>query len=55
MRALTRSAERLAAPGPFTAPGLAEDEVDDVFIGEATRPETLAGLVDDSIDIVRGE
>jgi len=52
VRALTRSAERLAEPGPFTAPALADDEVDDIFIGEATRPETLAGLVDDSIDIV---
>jgi uncharacterized protein YbjT (DUF2867 family) len=52
VRALTRSAERLAAPGPFTAPGIAEDEVDEVFVGEATSPETLAGLVDDSIDIV---
>ena len=27
VRALTRSAERLAAPGPFSAPGIAEGEV----------------------------
>ena len=52
VRALTRNAERLGDPGPFTAPALAADEIDDIFIGEATRPETLDGLVDDSIDIV---
>jgi uncharacterized protein YbjT (DUF2867 family) len=51
VRALTRSMERLEAPGPFTAPGIPEDSVDEVFVGEVTRPETLAGLMD-GIDVV---
>jgi uncharacterized protein YbjT (DUF2867 family) len=52
VRALARSLDRLEKPGPFTAPAIARDEVDDVFVGEATRPETLAGLTDDGIDLV---
>ena len=52
VRVLARSMERLEAPGPFTAPAIARDEVDEVFIGEATHPETLEGLIDDDIDIV---
>jgi uncharacterized protein YbjT (DUF2867 family) len=51
VRALTRSEERLAQPGPFTAPGIGPDDVDDVFVGEITKPETLDGLLD-GIDIV---
>ena len=51
VRALARSEERLAEPGPFTAPGIGPDDVDDVFIGEISEPETLDGLLDD-IDIV---
>jgi len=52
VRALTRSVERLEAAGPFTAPGIARDEIDDVFVGEATKPESLAGLFDGGIDVV---
>ena len=51
VRALTRSEERLRQPGPFTAPGIRDDDVDDVFVGELTEPETLDGLMD-GIDIV---
>jgi len=52
VRVLTRSVERLEKPGPFTAPAIGRDEVDEVFVGEATKPETLEGLVTDDIDIV---
>ncbi len=52
VRVLTRSIEALERPGPFTAPAVARDEVDDVFVGEATKPETLAGLCDGGIDIL---
>lgn len=52
VRVLTRSVERLEQPGPFTAPAILRDEMDDVFVGEATRPETLAGLLAGGIDIV---
>ena len=51
VRALTRSAQRLEDAGPFTAPGIAAEEVDDVFVGEVTKPETLNGLFD-GIDVV---
>lgn len=51
VRVLTRSIERLQAPGPFNAPAIKVGDVDDIFIGEVTRPETLHGLMDD-IDIV---
>jgi uncharacterized protein YbjT (DUF2867 family) len=50
VRALTRSRERLAEPGPFTAPAV-DTCVDEVFIGEVTRPETLEHACDD-VDIV---
>jgi uncharacterized protein YbjT (DUF2867 family) len=50
VRALTRSAERLAEPGPFLAPAV-RDQIDDLFVGQVTRPETLAGLCD-GIDVV---
>jgi len=52
VRALTRSAERLAEPGPFTAPAISHADVDDVFVAEATKPETLKGLCEGGIDIV---
>lgn len=45
VRALTRSEERLAKPGPFTAPAVDEFS-DEVFVGEITQPETLDGLMD---------
>jgi uncharacterized protein YbjT (DUF2867 family) len=51
VRALTRSAERLARPGPFGSPAFGPGDVDDVFVGELTRPETLGGLMD-GIDVV---
>jgi len=51
VRVLTRDTERLEAPGPFTAPGISPEEVDDVFVGEATDPASLAGLCD-GIDLV---
>ncbi|MEP5765559.1 MAG: SDR family oxidoreductase [Halieaceae bacterium] len=51
VRVLTRSKERLFAPGPFTAPALQPEDVDDVFVGEITRPETLQGMLD-GIDAV---
>ena len=51
VRVLTRSEERLAEKGPFTAPGLTPEDYDEVFVGEVTHPETLAGLMD-GIDLV---
>ncbi len=51
VRALTRDEERLREPGPFTAPGIDADDVDEVFVGELTDPTTLDGLMD-GIDIV---
>jgi uncharacterized protein YbjT (DUF2867 family) len=51
VRVLTRSEERLNEPGPFTAPGLSKDDVDEIFVGEISKPETLDGLLDD-IDLV---
>ena len=52
VRVLTRSAERLEKPGPFTAPAIARDSVDEIFTGEATKTETLVGLLDGGIDLV---
>jgi uncharacterized protein YbjT (DUF2867 family) len=52
VRALTRSVERLEEAGPFTAPGVPRDAIDDVYVGEATKPETLEGLLDGGIDVV---
>lgn len=51
VRVLTRSRERLHETGPFTAPALSQDDYDDVFVGEITRPETLSGMLD-GIDLV---
>jgi len=51
VRVLTRSRERLLEPGPFTAPALSEEDMDDIFIGEVTKPVTLEGLMD-GIDLV---
>lgn len=51
VRALTRSEERLRKPGPFTAPGISEGDVDDIFVGELTKPETLEGMFE-GIDMV---
>jgi len=46
VRVLTRSEQRLFEPGPFSAPALGRDDVDDIFVGEITKPETLAGMLD---------
>ncbi len=51
VRVLTRDKLRLLQPGPFTAPALAPEDMDDVFVGEITKPATLTGLMED-IDIV---
>ncbi len=51
VRVLTRSRERLYKAGPFTAPALTEEDADDVFVGEISKPETLTGMLDD-IDLV---
>ena len=50
IRALTRNEKKLAEGGPFGEPAVI-DVIDDVFIGEVTRPDTLAGLCED-IDII---
>jgi uncharacterized protein YbjT (DUF2867 family) len=50
VRALTRSQERLGTPGPFTAPAV-DEFVDEAFVGEVTKPETLNGLMD-GVDVV---
>ena len=50
VRALARSPERLEKEGPFLQPAVREI-VDEVFVGEVTKPETLQGLCDD-IDFV---
>ena len=50
VRALTRDEERLGQPGPFNAPPV-RDLADEVFVGEATRAETLDGLMD-GVDLV---
>jgi uncharacterized protein YbjT (DUF2867 family) len=51
VRVLTRSEQRLYEPGPFSAPALSKDDADDIFVGEITKPETLAGMLD-GIDLV---
>jgi uncharacterized protein YbjT (DUF2867 family) len=50
IRALARNPERLAETGPFLAPAV-RDQIDDLFVGEVTKPETLAGL-SDGIEVV---
>jgi uncharacterized protein YbjT (DUF2867 family) len=51
VRVLTRNEGRLHETGPFTAPALKKSDYDDVFVGEITKPETLAGIMD-GIDLV---
>ena len=50
VRALTRNEKKLAETGPFGEP-VVMDCTDDVFVGEVTKPETLAGLCED-IEVV---
>lgn len=51
VRVLTRSAERLDQPGPFAAPAIRPEDVDDIFVGQITEPATLTGVMD-GIDVV---
>ncbi len=51
VRVLTRSKGRLFEPGPFTAPALEAKDIDDIFVGQISKPNTLVGLMD-GIDIV---
>jgi uncharacterized protein YbjT (DUF2867 family) len=51
VRVLSRDEERLMAEGPFHAPAILREDVDDIFIGEVSKPETLTGLLD-GIDMV---
>lgn len=50
VRALVRNQDKFTKPGPFFAPQI-DTLVDDVVFGDATRPETIAGLCD-GIDVV---
>lgn len=51
VRVLTRSRERLAERGPFTAPALTEADYDEVFVGEVSQADSLLGAMD-GIDLV---
>ncbi|MCX2980524.1 SDR family oxidoreductase [Halieaceae bacterium IMCC14734] len=51
VRTLTRDKNRLFEPGPFTAPALKAEDIDDIFVGKVTEPDTLVGLMD-GIDTV---
>ena len=50
VRALARNPKKLEETGPFLEPAV-KDQIDEVFVGEVTKPETLHGLCD-GIDIV---
>lgn len=50
VRALSRQENKLAQPGPFEAPAVL-DNVDEVFVGEITQPETLTGICE-GIEVV---
>lgn len=50
VRVLARNPDKLRTPGPFLEPPIA-DLVDEVFVGEVTKPETLRGLCE-GIDVV---
>ncbi len=50
VRVLARNPDKLKSPGPFLEPAI-HDLVDDMFVGEVTKPETLRGLCD-GIEIV---
>ena len=43
VRVLARNPQRLSEPGPFLAPAV-RDCIDDLFVGEVTKPQTLANL-----------
>ncbi len=50
VRALARNPKKLEKVGPFLEPTV-KDQIDEIFLGEVTKPETLRGLCD-GIDIV---
>ncbi len=50
VRVLARQPDKLMTPGPFLEPAIV-DLVDDVFVGEVTKPEPLRGLCD-GIEVV---
>ena len=50
VRVLARNPKKLEQTGPFLEPAVV-DQINEVFTGQVTRPETLDGLCDD-IDIV---
>jgi len=50
VRALVRNPEKFKKPGPFFSPQI-DTLADEVVFGDATRPETIAGLCD-GIDVV---
>ena len=50
VRVLARNPKKLEQTGPFLEPAVV-DQINEVFTGQVTRPETLHGLCDD-IDIV---
>jgi len=50
VRALARNPKKLAEVGPYLEPAV-KDQIDDIFIGEVTHPETLQGLCA-GIDII---
>jgi len=50
VRALARNPEKLKQAGQFLEPAIF-DQIDDVFVGEVTKPETLQGVCD-NIDII---
>jgi uncharacterized protein YbjT (DUF2867 family) len=49
VRALARNPKKLKEAGPFMEPAI-KDQIDEIFVGEVTKPETLSGLCD-GIDI----
>lgn len=51
VRVLVRSEARLNEEGPFHAPAINKDDVDEIYLGEVSKPETLSDLMD-GIDIV---
>ena len=50
VRALVRNPDKVAQPGPYFAPAI-KDLVDEVIVGDATKPETIAAACD-GIDVV---
>ncbi len=51
VRVFVRSESKLFQDGPFTAPALAKEDIDEIYVGEITRPETLQGAAE-GMDLV---